>query len=102
LKSTAKTEMVFSSGKGRAFRSIRTAFTTACRNAKVADVSPHVLRHVWEPARNGWRRPQTIQELGGWKEIRTVERYADLSPSHQGRGSGADFRPIKCHIVHHA
>jgi hypothetical protein len=26
---------------------------------------------------------RTIQELGGWKEIKMVERYAHLSPSHK-------------------
>jgi site-specific recombinase XerD len=27
--------------------------------------------------------PRTIQELGGWKEIKMVERYAHLSQKHK-------------------
>jgi len=27
--------------------------------------------------------PRTIQELGGWKELKMVERYAHLSPTHK-------------------
>ena len=26
---------------------------------------------------------RTIQELGGWRELKMVERYAHLSPSHK-------------------
>ena len=26
---------------------------------------------------------RTIQELGGWKSLKMVERYAHLSPSHK-------------------
>lgn len=66
------------------FRSIRTAFTTACRHAKLLDVSPHTLRHTFASrlamAGVGLR---TIQELGGWKDIKMVERYAHLSDTHK-------------------
>ena len=71
-------------GSGKPFRSIRTQFTTACRNAKLADVIPHTLRHTFASrlaiAGVGLR---TIQELGGWKEIRMVQRYAHLSDQHK-------------------
>ena len=32
---------------GQGIKSIRTAFTTACRNAKLPGVSPHTLRHTF-------------------------------------------------------
>ena len=74
----------FVSRSGQPFRSIRTQFTTACRNAKLADVTPHTLRHTFASrlaiAGIGLR---TIQELGGWKEIRMVLRYAHLSDQHK-------------------
>jgi Phage integrase family len=74
----------FVSRSGQPFRSIRTQFTTACRNAKLADVTPHTLRHTFASrlaiAGIGLR---TIQELGGRKEIRMVLRYADLSDQHR-------------------
>jgi len=38
---------VFRSRDGRPFKSIRTRFTTACRNAKLSDVTPHTLRHTF-------------------------------------------------------
>jgi integrase len=75
---------IFVSRSGQPFRSIRTQFTTACRNAKLADVTPHTLRHTFASrlaiAGVGLR---TIQELGGWKEIRMVLRYAHLSDQHK-------------------
>jgi integrase len=75
---------VFRSRTGGAFRSVRTRFTTACRNAKLADVTPHTLRHTFASrlaiAGVGLR---TIQELGGWKEIGMVLRYAHLSDHHK-------------------
>ena len=27
--------------------------------------------------------PRTVQELGGWKDLKMVERYAHLSPEHK-------------------
>jgi site-specific recombinase XerD len=72
------------SRKGEAFRSVRTAFTTACRHANLHDVTPHTLRHTFASrlamAGVGLR---TIQELGGWKEIKMVERYSHLSDQHK-------------------
>jgi len=48
-------EFAFLSQRGTPFRSIRTAFTTACRHANLPAVSPHVLRHTFrESLGNGW------------------------------------------------
>jgi integrase len=75
---------VFLSRTGEHFRSVRTAFTTACRHANLHDLTPHTLRHTFASrlamAGVGLR---TIQELGGRKEIRMVERYAHLSDQHK-------------------
>jgi hypothetical protein len=38
---------VFINRDGKPFKSIRTAFETAGRNAKLIDVSPHALRHAF-------------------------------------------------------
>ena len=27
--------------------------------------------------------PRTVQELGGWKDLKMVERYAPVSPEHK-------------------
>ena len=77
-------DRVASLSAGAASRSSRTQFTTACRNAKLTDVTPHTLRHTFASrlaiAGVGLR---TIQELGSWKEIRMVLRYAHLSDQHK-------------------
>ena len=56
----------------------------ACTKAKLTDVTPHVLRHTFASrlAMAGVDL-RTIQELGGWRSLKMVERYAHLSPSHK-------------------
>lgn len=71
--------------RGRPFKSIRTAFVTARRRAGLGpDVTPHVLRHTFASklAMAGVDL-RTIQELGGWKDLKMVQRYSHLSPSHK-------------------
>ena len=65
-------------------RSNKTGFMAACRRAKLSGVSPHVLRHTFASllAMAGTDL-RTIQELGGWRSIQMVERYAHLSDEHQ-------------------
>lgn len=77
-------EFVFHRRDGSPYRSIRTAFATACRRAALKEVTPHVLRHTFASrlAMAGVDL-RTIQELGGWRELKMVERYAHLSPSHK-------------------
>ncbi len=85
LKERAKGEHVFAKADGSPYRSIRTAFDTACRNAKLTDVTgPHVLRHTFG-SRLGMAGvdARTIQELGGWKKLKMVERYTHLFPDHK-------------------
>ena len=70
--------------KGQPVQSIRTAFTTGCRYAKLRGVSPHTLRHTFASRlATAGVDIRTIQELGGWKEIKMVERYAHLLPAGQ-------------------
>src|SRR5262249_24662623 len=70
LKTSAKSEYVFTRFDGKPLRSIRTAFETACRRAGLSGLTPHVLRHTFASrlAMAGVG-PRTIQELGGWKEL---------------------------------
>jgi integrase len=81
---TGDRDLVFARRDGSPYRSIRTAFQTACRRAGLRDVTPHVLRHTFASrlATTG-AHPRTIQELGGWSELAMVERYARLSASHK-------------------
>ena len=65
-------------------RSNKTAFMAACRRAKLSGVTPHVLRHTF-PSRLAMAGTdlRTIQELGGWRSIKMVERYAHPSVEHK-------------------
>src|SRR4030095_10886896 len=47
LKEQATGEAIFAQRDGSPYRSIRTAFATACRHAGLAGVTPHVLRHTF-------------------------------------------------------
>jgi integrase len=84
LKKEATTEDVFVTEAETRLISPRTAFETACKRAGLDDVSPHVLRHTFASrlAMAGVDL-RTIQELGGWKTLSMVQRYAHLSPSHK-------------------
>jgi integrase len=77
-------EHLFARKDGSAYKSIRTAFKTACKGAGLSDVTPHTLRHTFASrlAMAGVDL-RTIQELGGWKQLRMVERYAHLSAGHK-------------------
>jgi integrase len=70
LKASSNGDHVFARFDGKPFRSIRTAFETACRRAGIQGLTPHVLRHTFASrlAMAGVDA-RTIQELGGWKEL---------------------------------
>ena len=66
------------------YKSFRTAFESACERANLPDVTPHVLRHTFASrlVMNGVDL-RTVQELGGWKSLNMVQRYAHLSQDHK-------------------
>ena len=84
LATNAKGEYVFVKPDGSPYRSIRSAFTTACKNANLIGVTPHTLRHTFASrlAMSGVDL-RTIQELGGWERPEMVQRYAHLSQDHK-------------------
>jgi integrase len=52
--------------------------------AKLTDVTPLALRHTFASRLAMAGVPlRAIQELGGWRSLHIVERYAHLSPEHQ-------------------
>lgn len=63
--------------------SIRTAFENACERANLRGVTPHTLRHTFASrlAMAGVGN-KTLQELGRWKRVEMIDRYAHLSPEH--------------------
>lgn len=76
---------------------IRTAWSTACRNAGFPgtwkgragnrwwtplDVTPHVLRHTWASWRYAYHRDLLrLKYEGDWSSVSLVERYAKLVPA---------------------
>ena len=65
-------------------RSNRSSFDGACRRAKLTGVTPHVLRHTFASRLGvGGTDVRAIQELGVWRSIKMVERYAHLSDEHK-------------------
>ena len=68
----------------RELGSLRSVFARACARAKLPGVTPHVLRHTFASRLAMAGVPlRAIQELGGWRSLRMVERYAHLSPEYQ-------------------
>jgi integrase len=77
-------EFVFEKPDGMPYISVRNRFDTACRLAGLRDVTPHTLRHTFATRliENGVDL-RTVQELGGWSQIKMLERYGHVSPSRK-------------------
>ena len=77
LQAAAKGPFVFSTKHGQPYKSIRTVFDKACAKAGLSHVTPHDLRHTW-CSRLGEKGmdDRTLQELGGWKTLKMVQRYS--------------------------
>ena len=59
-------------------------FAAAVKRAGIHDLHLHDLRHTFASrlAMAGVD-PLTIQQLGGWKTLQMIQRYAHLSPDHK-------------------
>jgi integrase len=62
--------------------------------AGIEDFTWHDLRHTWA----SWHvmsgtRLEELQELGGWKTLEQVQRYAHLAPQHLA-GVAGNVRPV--------
>jgi integrase len=86
----SESEYVFTKCDGKPYRSIQNIFRTACKRAGLVNVTPHVMRHTFA-SRLGMEGVdiRTIQELGRWKDIRMVQRYANFGkPVSLGSATG--------------
>ncbi len=70
---------------GQPLKSIRTAFETARKKAGLGeDVTPHVMRHTFASRLvMAGVDLRTIQELGGWSDLKMVERYSHVDQSRK-------------------
>lgn len=79
-----RSEFVFAKPDGSPYHSVRNIFDAACRAAGLSDVTPHTLRHTFATRliENGVDL-RTVQELGGWSQLRMLERYGHVSASRK-------------------
>jgi integrase len=62
---------------GGAGTCIKTAFATACRRAGIEDCHPHTCRHTFATWHYQEHRDlNALMDIGGWKSIKMVMRYA--------------------------
>jgi hypothetical protein len=71
-----------------------TAWLDALEKANLKNFRWHDLRHTWASwhVQNGTPLP-VLMELGGWKALKMVLRYAHLAPTHVAKyaSNGAKF-----------
>jgi len=81
---------------------IKTAWKRACKAVGLEDFTWHDLRHTWASwhLMNGTELG-VLKELGGWKDLRMVMRYAHLAKSHVDdfAGNAKPYQPR--HISRH-
>lgn len=79
-----KSEWVFPKESGAPAAEIPSkVWARACKEAKLKNLRWHDLRHTWASILRQQGVPlEVIQELGGWKSLAMVERYAHLSVDH--------------------
>lgn len=76
-------EFVFAKPNGIPYISVRN-FVTACRLAKLTDVTPHTLRHTFATRLiAGGTDLRTVQELGGWAKIEMLVRYGHVTTARK-------------------
>jgi integrase len=81
------TERVFLDEKGQLMDFwpfwARRSFDIACSNVKITNFRWHDLRHTWASWHVQRGTPlYNLKELGGWKTLEIVKRYAHLAPEH--------------------
>lgn len=64
-------------------------WATATQRANLSDLRWHDLRHTWASLMRQQGLPlEVIQELGGWRDSRMVQRYSHLSIDHLQQAAG--------------
>ncbi|MBX3347776.1 MAG: site-specific integrase [Nitrospira sp.] len=78
-----KGEWVFAKSDGTPYTSV-SGFNKARKAAGLLDVTVHTLRHTFATRliENGVDL-RTVQELGGWSDLKMLERYGHVSPSRK-------------------
>lgn len=76
--------LVFHDGTGRPWGDTRKRFNTAKKAAGIRlDFRWHDLRHTWASLlKQAGADDREVQELGGWKDAKMVQRYSKLEVQH--------------------
>jgi len=75
--------------QGEPMVKIKTAWTAALERAKIEGFTWHGLRHTWASWHIMAGTPiETLAKLGGWEDLRMVQRYAHLSTEHLAQFAG--------------
>ncbi len=87
------------SGRGRKagapITKIKTAWRLALKRAKIENFTWHGLRHTWASWHIMAETPiGVLKELGGWEDLRMVQRYAHLAPEYLA-GFAGNAKPWK-------
>jgi len=99
-KSTGSQE-VFLNHRGKAIKSIRTAFVTALQKAGILDFRFHDLRQTFAShfLMNGGDM-LTLKEILGHSSLKMVERYAHLAAAHKRRQvNNLNGMFLNCHPI---
>jgi integrase len=85
LKSLPKSgEFVFTNSRGKRYQCVTKVFTSTLQRANIEHLRFHDLRHTWASwLVMGKVDLLTVKELGGWKSLAMVQRYAHLSGEHR-------------------
>lgn len=93
----SKTPYVFPGPTGKPlYKASNRKWYAALREANLVGFRWHDLRHTWASwhVQNGTRL-DVLRELGGWKTLSMVQRYAHLAPEHLAAAAGNVFRREK-------
>ncbi len=76
------------------YKASNKAWYAALRKAKLVGFRWHDLRHTWASwhVMNGTRLEE-LQDLGGWKTLQMVRRYAHLATAHLAAAAG-NVKPV--------
>ena len=87
-------DWVFGNPAAPLTRASNRAWYAAVKAAKLPGFRWHDLRHTWASwhVMNG-TRIEELQQLGGWKTLQMVQRYAHLAPDHL-HGVAANVKPV--------